>query len=71
MPDARVLVYEYASRWYDDPVRTDLRECAAQFLRTLLRNRRHAHSKKLCATRVGQLDIFDALILMMHSERDR
>ncbi|KFA81792.1 hypothetical protein S40288_06990 [Stachybotrys chartarum IBT 40288] len=51
MPDARVLVYEYASRWYDDPVRTDLRECAAQFLRTLLRDRRHAHSKKLCATR--------------------
>ncbi|KAI9149090.1 Protein SERAC1 [Paramyrothecium foliicola] len=51
MPDARVLVYEYASSWYGDPVHTNLRECARQFLQTLIRDRRHAQSNKLCPTR--------------------
>ncbi|KAH7303465.1 hypothetical protein B0I35DRAFT_179184 [Stachybotrys elegans] len=51
MPDARVLIYEYESRWYDDPVHVDLKECAAQLLRTLINDRRHAHSQALCPTR--------------------
>jgi hypothetical protein len=52
MPDARVLVYEYASEWYGNPVHTSLEECARQFLQTLVLDRRHARTGKLCPTRV-------------------
>ncbi|KAH7015894.1 hypothetical protein EDB80DRAFT_708842 [Ilyonectria destructans] len=58
MPDARILVFEYPSRWYDDPVRTDLTECASELLRSVIRDRCHVGSPAMCRTRRTRPIIF-------------
>lgn len=55
MPDARVLGFEYPSRWYDDPVTTSLSECASQLLRSLIQDRCHIGAPEMCRTRVSNL----------------
>jgi hypothetical protein len=51
-PDARILGFEYPSRWYKDPVRTSLWECAAQLLTALIRDRCDPDSAKMSKERV-------------------
>lgn len=69
VPDARILGFEYPSRWYDDPVHIDLRECAAQLLRCLIRDRCHRGKQTMCGTRVkGPLAIMITLVLMLIEE---
>ncbi|GAD97538.1 hypothetical protein PTT_13354 [Paecilomyces variotii No. 5] len=58
MPDARILTFEYPSRWYNDPVHTDLTECASELLRTVIRDRCHAGSPTMCRARRTRPIIF-------------
>ncbi|KKK19651.1 hypothetical protein ARAM_001652 [Aspergillus rambellii] len=58
MPDARILGFEYPSRWYNDPVQTDLTECASELLRSLIRDRCHNGSGEMCRARRKRPIIF-------------
>jgi triacylglycerol esterase/lipase EstA (alpha/beta hydrolase family) len=51
MPDARVLAFEYPSRWYENPTHTTLSECGGMLMRSLLMDRRHAAGVQTCPTR--------------------
>jgi hypothetical protein len=61
IPDARVLVFKYDSEWYGDPTHISLRECGAQLLRSLIRDRCHPGMPTMCPTRVS--DRFRRLVL--------
>ncbi|KAK4244847.1 hypothetical protein C7999DRAFT_34830 [Corynascus novoguineensis] len=58
IPDARILGFEYPSRWYDDPVTTSLTECASQLLRSLIQDRCHIEGPEMCRTRRTRPIIF-------------
>ncbi|KAJ6785086.1 hypothetical protein PWT90_03543 [Aphanocladium album] len=58
IPDARVLGFEYPSRWYDDPVATSLAECASQLLRSLIEDRCHADAPEMCRAKRTRPIIF-------------
>lgn len=45
IPDARILGFEYPSRWYSDPIHTDLTECAWQLVQSLIEDRCNGHAK--------------------------
>lgn len=53
LPHARVLAFDYDSRWYDNPASVSLEECGAQLLRAVLADRGHAESTRMCPTSVS------------------
>jgi hypothetical protein len=53
IPHARILTFEYGSRWLDDPDIVTLEDCARNLLRSILWDRTHAKDRRMCEAMVS------------------
>jgi hypothetical protein len=48
LPQARILTFEYDSKWLEDPANVTLRDCADQLLQSVLWDRSHHGDESMC-----------------------
>ena len=53
LPDARIMTFEYDSRWLQDPALVDLKACGERLLESILWDRTHKGSGHTCPIMVG------------------
>jgi hypothetical protein len=48
LPDARIMSFEYDSKWLHDPSLVKLKDCGDRLLESIIWDRKHKGSKKMC-----------------------
>jgi hypothetical protein len=52
LPNARILAFEYDSKWFGNPDKVTLEECGARLLRCIVQDRTHRGETQMCQSRV-------------------